>query len=182
MIAALTAIALFGLVIAAGGPTAAQSAAASDAALRAFVEQTDREWPGDSDQQAITTDSLVLLTNAIASLAQQKGVLVHLADDIAQLRANIRGYQAGSPGDQRQSARLRRTLIHASGLIQRLVAEANHQRRASDPSLNALRRAADALDADQSLRNQPDVIERFFGHAAAILQRIDRQQPRSLEV
>lgn len=61
---------------------------------------------------------------------------------------------ATSPEDDRQSARLRRTLVHASGLIQRLVAEVS----------------------------QPDVIERCLGHSEAILPRIDHQQPRPLEV
>jgi hypothetical protein len=176
------ATALFGLLISAGDAASnSQSAATPDQALRAFIEQADREWPGESYQQAITVDSLVLLANAVASLAQQKGVLVRLADDVAQLRANIRGYRAALPDDYRQSARLRRTLAHATGLIQRLVAEASQERRPSDPALNALRRAADSLDVDQSLRGQPDVIERFFGQAAIILQRLD-QQPTPREV
>ena len=177
------ATALFGLLISAGDAASnSQSAATSDQALRAFIEQADREWPGESYQQAITVDSLVLLANAVASLAQQQGILVRLADDVAQLRVNIRGYRAALPDDDRQSARLRRTLVHASGLIQRLVAEANQQRRPSDPALNALHRAANSLDVDQSLRRQPDVIERFFGQAAIILQRLDQQPTRSREV
>jgi hypothetical protein len=176
-----TAIACVGAV-ATDAYTPSQDVGVADHALRAFIEQTDREWPGESDQQAITVDSLVLLANAVASLARQKGIHVRLADDVAQLRVNIRGYQAGLPEDERQSARLRRTLVHASGLIQRLLAEANQERRPSDPALNALGRAAESLDVDQSLRRQPDVIERFFGQAAAILQRLDQQQPRPREV
>ena len=183
MMRGLTATTIVSLLIAPGGVAAAsQSAAASDHALRAYVEQTDREWPGESYQQAITVDSLVLLANAVASLAQQKGILVRLADDVAQLRVNIRGYRAALPDDDRQSARLRRTLIHASGLIQRLLAEANQQRRHSDPALNALRRAAESLDIDQPLRRQPDVIERFFAQAAIILQHLDQQPTRPREV
>ncbi len=177
------ATALFGLLISAGDVASnSQIAAASNQALRAFIEQADREWPHESYQQSITVDSLVLLANAVASFAQQKGILVRLADDVAQLRVNIRSYRAALPDDDRQSARLRRTLVHASGLIQRLVAEANQQRRPSDPALNALHRAANSLDVDQSLRRQPDVIERFFGQAAIILQRLDHQPTRSREV
>ena len=183
MMAGLFAATLVGLLSAGGHvATASQNAAASDPALRAFIEQTAREWPGESYQQSITVDSLVLLANAVTSLAQQKGILVPLADDVALLRANVRDYQAGFPEDDRQSARLRRTLVHASGLIQRLVAESSQERRAGDPALNALRRAADALDTEQSLRRQPDVIERFFGYAVTILQRVDHAHVRPREV
>ena len=86
-------------------------------------------------------------------------------------------YRTGLPDDDRQSARLRRTLVHASGLIQRVVAEANQERRPGDPALNALRQAADALECQLSL---------FAGNltsssvssvqAAIILQRLDQQQ------
>lgn len=179
MTTALIATTLWCAVLAAGdaGP-ARQDAAVNDPALRDFMAQTDRERPGESYQQAITVESLSLLASAIASLAQQNGAQVRLADDIARLRANIRGYRAGLPDDERQSARLRRTLVQASGLIDRLVAEARHERRASDPELNALRRAAESLDQDQSLGGQPKVIDRFLGHAAAILQRLDHRAAR----
>jgi hypothetical protein len=95
MMVGLIATTLFSLLSSPGDAAiASQSSAASDQALRAFIKQTDREWPGESFQQALTVDSLVLLANAVASLAQQKGILVRLVDDVAQLRANIRGYQA----------------------------------------------------------------------------------------
>lgn len=172
----LTAIAIIGPLIGAGTVAGhPQSTAASDPALRAYVEQTDREWPGESHQQAITVESLVLLSNAIASLAHQRGINARLTDDLAELRANTAVYRAGSPEDPRQSGRLRHTLIQAGDVVQRLVSEADGQRRRDDPALNALRRAADSLDVDQSLRQQPDVLERFFGQAAAILRSVERQ-------
>ena len=61
------------------------------------------------------------------------------------------------------------------------VAAASQSARPSDLALRAfvaLRRAADSLDIAQSLRRQPDVIERCFAHAAAILQRVDDRQSR----
>jgi len=150
-----------------------QSATASDPALRAFIEQTRRDRPEEPLQQASTAESLTLLASAVSSMAQQRGALVRLADDVARLRADIRAYRAGSLDAPQQSARLQRTLTQASLLIHRLVAETRHERRASDPELNALRRSAESLDHEQSLRKQPDVLERFFDHAAAILQRLE---------
>jgi hypothetical protein len=161
---------------------ATQASSEGDQSVRAFVEQTDRQRPADSNQRSITVGSLNLLDKAIESLAQRGGAQVRIADDIARLRVNIRGYQAGVSDGGPQSARLRRTLVQASGLIERLVTETSHVRRPRDPELKALRRAAESLDESQSLRSQPDVIERFFRHAASILQRLDRQPTRAPEV
>lgn len=161
---------------------AAQELRITDPAVRAFVEQADRELPATSAQHGVIVRSLNLLANAIVSLAQRGDAQVRIADDIARLRVDIRGYQSGGADAATQSGRLRRTLIQASGLMQRLVVETSHVRRASDPELNALRRAAESVDETQSLVRQPDVLERFFEHAATILQGLDRRQAQPSEV
>lgn len=51
-----------------------------------------------------------------------------------------------------------------------------------DCDLSALHRAAASLDEHQSPGGQPDVVERFFSHAADILRRLDKLHARPLEV
>ena len=154
--------------------TGVQHVAEADRALRAFVEYTAREWPGEAHQQAITVKSLTLLADAVASLAERNGLATRVGGDLATLRENIRHYHNGRPGELVQSTRLRRTLMHASALTRRLLVEANKDADPRDARLNALQRAAESLDDHQPLRRQPDAIENFFRHAAEALQRFER--------
>jgi hypothetical protein len=162
------------LLLLTGSAIASQDVAGSDQALRAFVEYTDRKSSGEAHQQAITVKSLTLLADAVASLAQRNGLATRLDGDVATLRQHISDYQTGRSGEVAQSARLRRTLIHAGALIRRLLVEAKKDARPRDARLNALQRAAESLDDRQLLRRQPDVIENFFRHAAQALLRFDR--------
>ena len=148
-------------------------ATAPDPALQAFVSQTDREWPGESRQQTITVESLTLLADAISSLGKRHGLEARVAGDLATLRAGISRYQAGKPGTVAQAKQLRRTLIDAATAIERLVSEAEAERHPRDGRLNAIRRAAESLDGGALLLRQPDVIERFFHHAAEALKRLE---------
>jgi hypothetical protein len=145
-----------------------------DRALLAYIDQVEREWPGESAQQELTADSLTLLADAVASMADRKQLTtpqVRLA--IEQLRRQTQAYRAGTPGTLEQAKRLRRTFQETAALVDSLVDRAARKNEPVDPRLSALARAADSLDDDMLLRRQPDVIERFFHHAAAALRRVD---------
>lgn len=147
----------------------------TDPALRAFVEQVAREWPGESHQQALTVASLTLLADAIKSVAERRRLSSpRVAQGVDELRSQTRAYGAAAPSDGGQGVRLRQAFVTASDLVAHLVNAAGIEKEPVDPRLSALRRSAESLDTTQSLRRQPDVIERFFHHAAEALQRVAR--------
>jgi hypothetical protein len=153
-----------------------QSAAQSTAEVQKLSDYVSREWPGESHQQSINSTALTLLADAIeARAAQRPSASGALAEDIAKLRQQIEDYRTGKPGDLAQSRRLRRTLVHASSLIERILEAADARRRPRDARLNAVERAAQSLSETAPLVRQPDVIERFFHHAVEALERLDNR-------
>jgi len=136
------------------------------------VEHVDREWAGDSQQQIVTVTSLRLLADAVEAVGRRSADHASIDRDIAELRAMTGEYERGTAGDPQQSKRLRGTLLAASQIVERTVKAAGLAGR-PDPRLSAMERAAKSLDDDAPLRRQPDVLERFFHHAAEALRRID---------
>jgi hypothetical protein len=146
-----------------------------DPALRAFVLAAEREWPGESLQQAMTAEALGLLANAVISVAERKKVAMpELPRDIQELRRQTTAYANGPPDSAGQTERLRQAFTSAADIIDELVEAAGLEKRPIDPRLSALRRAAESLDPASTPRRQQDVIERFFHHATEALQRVER--------
>jgi hypothetical protein len=123
-----------------------------DPALRIYLDQVAREWPRESEQQALTSESLTLLADAIVSVAKREHLTsprVRLA--VEQLRLQIKAYGAGTPGTLDQSEQLRRTFHTAAGIVASLVDRAGLEQEPVDPRLSALARAADSLDGSGSV-------------------------------
>ena len=153
---------------------APQSTTAPAGATHKLADYVNREWPGESHQQAVTSTALTLLADAIeANGTRQSLEKRDFAADVVRLRQQINEYRTGKPGDLEQSRRLRRVLIGASSLIERVVESADARQRPRDPRLNAVERAAKSLSENTTVLRQPDVLERFFRHAVAALQRLD---------
>jgi len=146
-----------------------QPAAPNDTAVRAFIQQVEREWPGQAAQQALTVESLRLLGDAVESLAspQQKSAQEFMTV-FARFRTETRRFESGTPDDIAQSANLQHAFITGVDLMRRLVG-AKAEMEPAKTRLAALRRSADGIDRKQPLRRQPDVIERFFHQAAELL-------------
>jgi hypothetical protein len=83
-------------------------------------------------------------------------------------------YANGPPDSAGHIERLRQAFTSAADIIDELVEVAGVEKRPVDPRMSALRRAAESLDPALTTRRQPDVIERFFHHAAEALQRVAR--------
>ena len=163
------------LVAAALNVMVVQSEAQSSAALQKLADYVAREWPGESHQQAITTTALTLLADAVEARAAEPAARgADLAPDIERLRRQIDEYRSGKPGDLRQSRLLRRTLLDASSVIERLLTRLDARRQPRDARLNALERAAKSLSENAPVIRQPDVLEHFFRHAVEALRRLDR--------
>ena len=140
----------------------------------AFVQHVDREWPGEAHQQEVTRTSLDLLARAVEDMAQQKNVQSErFTRELKMMRDATTAYAAGKPGEVSQSRRLRKTLEAAAEVVQTLTERAGAH-DALKARLNALERSAGSLEPDDPLRRQPDVLERFFHHAAEILTALDR--------
>jgi hypothetical protein len=153
---------------------ALQSATVASGATHKLADYVSREWPGESHQQAITSTALTLLADAIEANAPRPSPGQRdLAAEVVRLRQHITEYRTGAPGDLKQSRRLRRLLIDASALIEELIESSGVRQRPRDPRLNALERSATSLSEDAAVIRQPDVLERFFRHAVAALQRLD---------
>jgi hypothetical protein len=145
----------------------------SPQAIDVFVQHVDREWPGEAHQQALTGESLNLLLNAVEVLAQRRNATsAEFARSLQQVRSETGKYGAGTPGDLSQSRQLRKTLRTTADVV-RILAERTGVADSIEARLNALDRSARSLDDDQPLRRQPDVLERFFRHAAEILKAMD---------
>jgi hypothetical protein len=142
-------------------------------AVKEFAQQVHREWPGESHQQAVTESSLTHMFAALESLlAPDPGARERFQPELNRLKAATKEYGYGPPGEKIQAKRLRKIFRDASDLIED-VAERLSDDEGNEPSLNALRRAARSLEDDEVLLRQPDVIERFFDHAAAVLIRVE---------
>jgi hypothetical protein len=145
-----------------------------DSALREYLTQIDREWPGESHQQSITSKSLLLLADAIASVAERRHIATPtLRQELDKARALTREFDRNAPDRADQAEHLRRTLLAFSEILDRLVTAAELERTPVDPRLSAIRRAAESLDPSLRPRRQPDVLERFFRHAGDALRRVD---------
>lgn len=157
---------------------AQQSTTAAAGATHKLADYVNREWPGESHQQAVTSTALTLLADAIeANAMRPSAARDDVAADVVRLRRQIHEYRTGTPGDLKQSRRLRRVLISASSLIERVLESANARQRPRDPRFNALERSAKSLSEDATVLRQPDVLERFFRHAVEVLQRLDGASP-----
>jgi hypothetical protein len=151
----------------------AQAQPAGSDPLRAFDEYVRREWPGERTQQEINCRALELMVNAVEAVAAKRRVgEAKSMESAARVRERRQDYCSGNPADREQPRKLRRTLIEASELIEKL-AESVEQRKFT-AHVNALNRAAESLDEAAPLRRQPDVMERFFHHGAELLVLLDR--------
>jgi hypothetical protein len=149
----------------------AQSAGADR--LDAFVAQVDRDWPGETRQQAITTDSLRLMADAIAAVAARVRLdSPRVAGRLEQLREETERYAQGTPGTERQSGQLRRTFLTGVDVMAALIDRIDEGREL-EARVSALQRTARSLDDDDPVLVQPDVIERYFRHAGEILKLVD---------
>jgi hypothetical protein len=162
------------VVVAGCAAAACATRAADTAVLTEYRQQVQREWPGESHQQALTTDTLRLLAAAIGAVAERRTeAWPELASRLERMRADTEAYRLGQPGTLDQSAALRRIFMNTAGLITELVERAGVAERPVDPRLSALHRAAESLAPDMLLRRQPDTLERFFHHAGEALHRVD---------
>lgn len=151
-----------GAIVAAVSPQQRQDADA----VQAFVQQVEREWPGESAQQAITAESLRLFAEAVRIVGKENAPIAEL-DKLTRLTES---YAANKPDAPDQPRRLREALLAATNVADRLIAVHGAAGEHNARRLAAMRRAAESLDLKQPLRRQPDVIERVFHQAAEILQ------------
>ena len=169
------------IVIAATASFAAASVIAAQApgtaearkAVGAFTAQVEREWPGARQQQAITVRSLILLADAVHSLAAARQLLTpELLTVLDRLKTETQRFQSGTPDDAAEhTLRLQHALLTATDLLGR-VAGPDSDNEAGRARLAALRRAADGIDRRQPLQRQPDVMERYFHQAAELLNHL----------
>ena len=130
------------------------------------MEYVQREWPGERAQQDMSCRALRLMADAIDAVSVAKDPR-QSANEMARLRERIQEYCSGRPDDGAQADKLRRTFIAGAAAINQLAT--SRPPRALAAHLNAVERAAQSLDDHGLLRRQPDVIERFFHHAAEAL-------------
>ncbi len=153
--------------------TLLQSQTVATPALQSFVQHVEREWPGERAQQEINCRALELMASAVEAVALGRKVRGNdVPSGIMRFGELTGSYCTGDPNDRDQPQRLRRTLVDGSALMAALVRTTGD--RNSSAHLNALDRAARSLDRHAPLLRQPDVIERFFHHAAAVLTLLDR--------
>lgn len=168
-------------VLPVGASSASQEAGSAESPVKQFARQVDREWPGESQQQDITVDSLRHLMRAIESLLPTgpDDSTTRFERSRRQLVDAIAAYREGIPGEIGQAKRLRKVFLEASDLIAAMARDLARV-ESRNPRVSALRRSARSLDDDQRLLRQPDVIERFFDHAAAVLLSIEAVRTSSI--
>ena len=152
-----------------------QATNVSNPSLRSFIEQVEREWPGDARQQAITVESVTLLANTVESIASSRQALTpDLRTVLDRLRTEIRRFETGTAGIATQSVQLRHVLTTATDLLARLAGN-DAAKEPAKSRLAALRRSVDGLDGKTPLRRQPDVLERYFHQAAELLRDVSNR-------
>lgn len=140
----------------------------ADPAVFTFTDFVDHRMHSPLTSRAIVT-GLDLLVSAVEGVAIAQGLDPGLLERAHELRKEARDlYHEGAvpaPTAERQEL-----FDDIAELIERLNRALPSDSQISKPRLDALERAADGLERDTPPAEQPQVVERFFRHAAAALR------------
>ena len=149
------------------------------ATIAVFVANTDRQWPVDEREPFVTAEALRLLEAAGRSLADDWGVNdgdVH--ESIAAFSLSRVALEKQARGDDDRPRYVREALANAESMLDALAAAVDLDE--TTPQLLArLEDTTDEFDRKRQVRQQVDVLETFFGHAAALMRELaDSPPPR----
>ncbi len=141
------------------------------AAVAVFTANVERKWPADEREPAVTGEALRLMDAAARAIAEDAKI------DSGKIRQAMDGFAAVRKAmDTPARSEDDRTLVVRDALAKgAMVVEAVAvARRREDPKtktqLGELKRAAEAVDRKKQLRQQGDLLERYFRQAAELMR------------
>lgn len=148
--------------------TATQSASTL-AAVTMFTTNVDRTWPADDREPFVTVEALRLMETAAAAIADEGKVNTgKVKDAIADLTKARESLEAHASDDE-HSRLTREALLTGHEMVEALV-ESQRAARDTRQKLSELKRAAESLDRKKPAREQGEVLQRYFRHAAELLR------------
>ncbi len=152
-------------------PQSPTTASSGDPAVKAYLAFVEKNRPTTRENIVAALD---LLASAIQGVASTRGDVFKDPElaRVHKLRRDIR--RLASPGDS-QALTTERAAVFVT-TAQLLSGLDRGTGAKNDKSLiDAVHTAAEGLDQDYPLRDQPDALEKFFGFSAKALREIDRQ-------
>lgn len=145
--------------------------AATMAAVAVYSVNAERKWPADEREPAITSETLRLLEAATRAIAGDwkvdKGKLADGITGFASARATL---DKLARGDKERPVAAREVLLKGRAMIDALAASVARDDAATRKPLADLKQAADQFDRRRPVRDQADVLERYFRQSSAVLK------------
>lgn len=151
---------------------AAAQAPSTMAAVAIFNVNVDRKWPVDEREPAVTAEALRLMEAAVQAVIEERKL------DAPKLRQSISAFtQArealGRTAEDKDRAPLVRDALLKGRMMAESVASATGlSDEATRQRLAGLKTAADAFDRARPVRDQADILERYFRTSSELLHAI----------
>jgi hypothetical protein len=145
--------------------------ASTMAAVALFAANAERAWPVDEREPFVTAEALRLLEGAGHAIATDWKVdsgKVH--DSIAALGAARAALEAKLRGDSERPRQAREALGKGRVMMDNLADALDKDDAATKRQLSELKHAADALDHKRQVRQQGEVLERYFRQASELMK------------
>ena len=149
----------------------AAPSAATLAAVAIFRANVVRQWPTDERGPAVTVEALRLMERATRGIADDW----HITDDkfrdsMADFESAWEALSRHAPGDKNRPALARDALDQGRTMIDLLAEALRDTGTPIKTGLSAMKESVEQFDRKQPVRQQVDVLERYFDQAAALLQ------------
>ena len=141
------------------------------AAVAVFTANAERKWPVDEREPFVTAEALRLLEvagRAIADDSKLNTGKVH--DSIAAFEAARAALEVKVRGDKDRPHLAREALVKGRAMIDALAAALDRDDGPMRRQLAELKQTADALDRKRQVRQQGEVLERYFHQAAELMK------------
>jgi hypothetical protein len=141
------------------------------AAVAIFNVNAERKWPVDDREPAVTAEALRLLEVAAKGIADDRKI-----DDgkvrqaIADFTAARTAFERQRSGDATRPGAAREALREGRSMIDAIADALDLDDQPMQQLLSDLKRTADSFDKHRPVRQQADVLEKYF-HAASQLAR-----------
>jgi hypothetical protein len=141
------------------------------AAVAVFAANAERKWPADDREPFVTAETLRLLEAAGRAIAVDGKVDTGKVHESIAAFASARSVLEAKATDEAVRGQLARdALVKGATMITTLATALDRGDAATRQALAALKQSADALDRKRQVRQQGDVMERYFHQAAELLR------------
>lgn len=141
------------------------------AAVAVFTANTERKWPVDEREPFVTAEALRLFEAAGRAIADDWKIdtgKVH--ESIAAFGTARAALEVKARGDDDRPQFAREALARGRTMIDALAGALERDDATTRQQLSEFKHSADALDRKRQVRQQGEVLERYFHQAGELMQ------------